>query len=60
MRFPWRKRLDAAKAQTEKAQHEYEWAVQNRTLVRAVVERLTYHATENGFVEKIQRVARGH
>lgn len=59
MRFPWQKRADAAKAEAEKAEREYEWAVQNRTTVSGIVSRLLYHGETNGIVEAIHRVAKG-
>jgi hypothetical protein len=59
MKWPWVRHAEA-QAEAAKAKTEYEWAVQNRTTVSAVLARLTYHGNQNGFVEKIQRVARGH
>lgn len=58
-RFPWQRRMDEARAQTVKAQNEYEWAVQQRTTVSSLVEKIASHKEQNGFVEAIQRVARG-
>lgn len=60
MKFPWTKRTDAAKAQTEQAKTEYEWAVQNRTTVQSLVTKLVYHGERNGIVEMIHMVAKGH
>lgn len=58
-RFPWQRRMDEAKAETQKAQTEYEWAVQERTTVQEVVKKLVTHGAENGFIEKLNLVARG-
>lgn len=53
VRFPWQKRMDDAKAQTAKAETEYEWAVQNRTSVSSMVERLRVHGEQNRVVENL-------
>lgn len=60
MKWPWTKRLDAAKDQTAKAAHEYEWAVQERTTVQDVVKKLITHGTENGLIEKLNLAVKGH
>lgn len=59
MKFPWQKRRDQAQAETDKAKTDYEWAVQNRTTVSAIVGRLTYHGERNEIVERLNTVIRG-
>lgn len=59
MRLPWQKRHDAAIAETEQAKNEYEWAVQNRSTVSALVNRLVYHGQQNAVIERLNMVARG-
>lgn len=59
MRFPWTKRHDEARADTAQAQHQYEWAVANRSTVSSLVSRLMYHGQENQIIEKINMVIRG-
>lgn len=58
-RFPWQRRMDEAKTETERAANAYEWAVQNRTTVQLVVGRILHHGAENGLIEKLNIVARG-
>lgn len=60
MRFPWTRRVDEAKRQTEQAKTDYERAVQNRTTVSTMVSRLIYHGEHNGIVEMIHKVANGN
>lgn len=59
MRFPWQKRHDRAAAETEQAKNQYEWAVQNRTTVQALVAKIKYHGERNGIIEMIHLVAKG-
>lgn len=59
MKFPWTKRNDAAKSVTEQAQHQYEWAVQQRTTVSDLVQRVIYQGEQNRIVENITNVTRG-
>lgn len=59
MRLPWQKRQDQAKVETERAQNQYEWAVQNRTTVSGLVSRLVYHGEQNAIIEKLNMIARG-
>lgn len=59
MRFPWTKRQNRAKTQTEQAKNEYEWAVQNRSTVSSLVERLVFHGQENAIIEKLTQITRG-
>jgi hypothetical protein len=59
MKWPWDRDI-AAQAETERAREEYEETVRNRSLVSALVSVMMYHGAENGFVEKVQKVARGH
>lgn len=60
MRFPWTKRNEAAKAQTVQAQHEYEWAVAQRTTVSDLVQRVVFQGEQNRVVENlITGVTRG-
>lgn len=59
MRWPWQKRQQEAKADTEQAQKQYEWAVQNRSTVNSLVHRLVYHGEQNEIIEKINSIVRG-
>lgn len=59
MRWPWSKRLDAAKAETVKAANEYEWAVQQRTTVSTLVRKLIVIGERNNIVENLNTVIRG-
>lgn len=59
-RFPWDRRMDEARANTEKAQNEYEWAVQQRTTVQDVIKKIVTHGTDNGLIEKLNLAVRGH
>lgn len=59
MRWPWTKRMDEAKAQTAKAEHEYEWAVQQRTTVSTLVRKLRVIGERNNIVENLNTVIRG-
>lgn len=59
MRFPWQRRMDDAKAQTKKAQHEYEWTVQNRSTVSTLVHRVIHQGKQNHLVEHLHFVVRG-
>lgn len=59
MRFPWTKRNDQAKAETVQAQHEYEWAVQQRTTVSSLVDRVKYQGERNQVIENLTSVLRG-
>lgn len=58
--WPFEQRKQEAEAQAEKANSEYEWAVQNRTTVQALVEKIKYHGDKNNFVENLNIVIRGH
>lgn len=51
--------MDDAKAETAKAQNEYEWAVQNRTSVSALVRKLIIIHDQNNIVENLNNVIRG-
>lgn len=60
MKFPWTKRNDDAIAETEKAKTDYEWAVQQRTTVSDLVDRVVQHGEQNQIIENlINGVTRG-
>lgn len=59
MRWPWKRNAEA-QAETEVAKQQYESTLRDEMRISTVLSSLFYHAEKNEFVEKIQRVARGH
>lgn len=59
MKWPWQRTAEA-KAETDEARAEYEQTLQTGGLVSEVLSVLFFHADQNGFTEKIHRVAKGH
>lgn len=59
MKFPWTRRNDAAKAETQRAKTDYEWAVSQRTTVSELVSRVIFQGDQNRIVENLNNVIRG-
>jgi hypothetical protein len=60
MRWPWSDRVEAAVAKAEQAEKRAERVESQWEFIHEQLQRLRQHKAENGFTDKIHRVARGN
>lgn len=59
-RWPWAERVERAQVKAEQAEKRAQQVESQWAFIHEQLEQLRRHRTENGFTEKIHRVARGN